>query len=243
MMEMSKDFKIIAELSPGRIHGLSPYMPWVVELADAVDIPESPLGIPHPNAVAVAAYLKALHDIEVYPHLRLKDLNDVSLVSLAYAVRILGIDGLVMLRGEGKGKDCLGITTEDALKKVTSVKGLAHLKIGAVLSLRYDPRSLKERLSQPFKFFLILRYSRKLSREKSEILYQALKSGKELYPYLIISTNVNRSLVESLGQPYVRESEIRDLIEEIEGKFSGIVISVPQDREGMKRILENLRRR
>lgn len=240
---MGRRFKLIAELSPGRIHGLSPYMPWIVELADAVDIPESPLGIPHPNAVAVAAYIKALHDIEVYPHIRLKDLNDVSLISLAYAVRILGIDGLVMLRGEGGGKNCSGITTEDALEKVTGVKGLTQLKIGAVLSLRYDLRSIRERLYKPFKFFLVLRYSSMLSGEKSELLSKAIKSGKELYPYLIISTDVNRSLVRSIGQPYVEESSVGKVVEEIESRFSGVVISVPQDRGGMKRILEFLRKR
>ncbi len=221
-----------------------PYLPWVAELADAADIPESPLGEPHPSAVGVAAYLKGKHDMEVYPHVRIRDLNIIALVSKAYLTRILGLDGLVLLRGEGQGRPCLNLGTEEAAEKIKSLKGLGDLRLGAILSLKFSPEKIVERGSNPnLNFYLIIRFSLPLPNELVNALQRVRSEGKELYAYVLIASELNRDLVSKLGQPYIHEEEVNEFVNDVEGIVDGVILSVPKDREGLKRVLLNLRRK
>ena len=233
--------KIIAEVTPGRVHGLQGYLPEVAELADAVDIPESPLGIPHPNSVATAAYLKARYGCEVIPHVRLVDLNKVSLLSLAYAAKAFGAYGLVILRGEGRAPTWVG-SSEEAALIIKGTKGLRDLRLGAILSLRYPPDKIVKRAEGPFSFFLATRLDPRNPEEQEESLRHVRSLGKEVYPYVIVATKDNRDVISYVKQPFITEGELRDVVEGLEGLVDGVVVSVPHDREGLKRCLRILRR-
>ncbi len=235
--------EIISELSPGRIHGLKPYLPWVVELSDGVDIPESPLGIPHPNAVAVATYLKGVYGVRVFPHVRLRDLGEVGLISMAYAARILGIDALVLLQGEGGGRSCSERTTEEAVEYVRSFKGLEELRVGGILTLKYPAEKIVKRGLSSLDFFLVMRYSGALSTELKEVLERIRAAGKKLYVYVLVETERNREVVESIGQPFVKDVDVPAFVEDAEEFFDGAIISVPKDREGMRMLLEVVRKK
>ncbi len=234
---------IIAEVSPGRIHGIEPYLPWVAELADAVDIPESPLGVPHPNSLAVATFFKTRYNIRVYAHLRVKDLNEVALLSQAYAVKTLGIDGLVLIRGEGGGRECSNLTTEDAAAIIRSTKGLKNLRIGAILSLKYRPEEIMKRAAREFDFFLVIRFPEKVSEDLRSLLTRIKRLGKAVYTYVIVRTEVNKEIVDGLNQPFVMKNNLQGLITEIEDVVDGVILSVPKDREGLRNILEELKKR
>lgn len=233
--------KIIAEVTPGRVHGLRGYFPEVVELADAVDIPESPLGVPHPNSVATAAYLKAKYGCEVIPHVRLADLNKVSLLSLAYAAKAFGAYGLVILRGEGRAPDWIG-SSEEAALIIKGTKGLKDLRLGAILSLRHPPDKIVKRVEGPFNFFLATRLDLRNPEGQEESLRHARSLGKEVYPYVIVATKDNREVISYVKQPFITEGELRDAVERLEGLVDGVVVSVPHDREGLKRCLRKLAR-
>ena len=233
--------KIIAEVTPGRVHGLQGYLPEVAELADAVDIPESPLGIPHPNSVATAAYLKARYGCEVIPHVRLVDLNKVSLLSLAYAAKAFGAYGLVILRGEGRAPTWVG-SSEEAALIVKGTKGLRDLRLGAILSLRYPPDKIVKRAEGPFSFFLATRLDSRNPEEQEESLRHVRSLGKEVYPYVIVATKDNRDIISYVKQPFITEGELRNVVEGLEDLVDGVVVSVPHDRKGLKRCLHTLRR-
>jgi len=236
--------KLIAEVSPGRIHGIDPYLPWVTELADAIDIPESPLGEPHPSAVGVAAFLKGRYDAEVYPHVRVRDLSVVALASKAYLVRILRINGLVLLRGEGAKDSCLSLTTEEAARKLRSFKGLKDLRLGAILSLKFSSEKILERgLNQHFNFFLLLRFSPSLSEGLINALSRIRSENKQVYAYVLIASELNKGLVAGLNQPYIKEGDAYEFINGVEGLVDGVVLSVPKDWDGLRRVLTRLRRR
>ncbi len=233
--------KIIAEVTPGRVHGLQGYFPDVAELADAVDIPESPLGIPHPNSVATATYLKARYGCDVIAHVRLIDLNKVSLLSLAYAAKTFGAYGLVLLSGEGRRPEWVG-SSEEAALIIKGTKGLQGLRLGAILSLRFPPDKVMERVEGPFNFFLATRVDPRNPEEQGEPLRRARALGKEVYPYVIVATKGNRDVISYVKQPFVTEGELRDVVEGFEGIADGVIVSVPHDREGLKRCLRTLRR-
>ncbi len=235
------DLKIIAEVSPGRVHGLQGYFPEVAELADAVDIPESPLGIPHPNSVATAAYLKARYGCKVVPHVRLVDLNKVSLLSLAYAAKAFGAYGLVILTGEGRAPLWAG-SSEEAALIIKGTKGLRDLRLGAILSLRYPHDKIRERVEGPFSFFLATRLDPRNPEKQGELLRYVKLLGKEVYPYVIVVTKGNRDVISYMKQPFITEGELRDVVGSLEGLVDGVVVSVPHDREGLKRCLRILTR-
>ncbi len=223
------------------MHGLQGYVPDVIELADAIDIPESPLGIPHPNSVATAAYLKARYGCEVIPHVRLTDLNKVSLLSLAYAAKAFDVYGLVILRGEGHVPDWVS-SSEEAALIIKGTKGLRDLRLGAILSLRHPPDKIVKRVEGPFSFFLATRLDLRNPEEQEKSLRHARSLGKEVYPYVIVATKDNRDVISYVKQPFITEGELRDVIERLEGLVDGVVVSVPHDREGLKRCLRKLAR-
>lgn len=234
---------VIAEVSPGRIHGIEPYLPWIMELVDAVDIPESPLGVPHPNSIAVAAFVKARYGMRVYAHMRVKDLNEVALLSHAYAVKTLGIDGLVLIHGEGRGNRCNSLTTEEAVTVIRSTKGLENLRIGAILSLKYSPEEIMKRVTREFDFFLIIRFPAKVNEELHSLLKGIKGLGKKVYTYIIVRTDVNKEIVEGLNQPFVMKANLKTFINEIEDVVDGVILSVPKDGEGLRKILKELKKR
>ncbi len=233
--------KIVAEVIPGRVHGLSGYLPDIAGLADAIDIPESPLGIPHPNSVATAAFIKAAYGCEVIPHVRLADLSEVSLLSLAYAARAYGAYGLVILRGEGGGGSFA--SSEDAAKAVHSAKGLEGLKLGAILSLRFNDGDILTRAAGSFEFFLVTRLNPRNPLGRAEVLEAVRGLGKEVFPYIIVATPENADVVTRVGQPCVNEERLPELVEVLEGVVDGVIVSVPHDRAGLLRCLKALRRR
>jgi len=233
--------KIIAEVIPGRVHGLQGYFPEVAELADAIDIPETPLGIPHPNSVATAAYLKAKYGCEVIPHVRLVDLNKASLLSLTYAAKTFGSYGLVILTGEGRAPSWVR-SSEEAALIIKGTKGLKDLRLGAILSLRHPPDKILERVKGPFSFFLVTRLDPRNPEEQGKTLRRARLLGKEVYPYVIVATKDNKDVISYVKQPFITEDELRGVVEGLEGLVDGVVVSVPHDREGLKRCLRTLTR-
>jgi len=182
--------------------------------------------------------------MEVYPHVRIKDLNIIALASKAYLARILGIDGLVLLRGEGPGKPCINLRTEEAAEKIRSLKGLNQLRLGAILSLKYSPEKVLERGINPnFSFYLLIRFSSTIQKELINVLTKIRSLGRKLYAYVLVASQSNRELVFSLGQPYVREEEVQKFVSNVEGLVDGLVLSVPKDKEGLRRVLIKLRHR
>jgi len=233
--------KIVAEVIPGRVHGLSGYLPDVAGLADAIDVPESPLGIPHPNSVATAAFIKAAYGCDVIPHVRLADLNEVSLLSLAYAAKTYGAYGLVILRGEGGGGGFA--SSEEAAAVIRSAKGLEGLKLGAILSLRFGDEEILRRAAGPFSFFLVTRLNPANPLGRAEVLEAVRGLGKEVFPYVIVATDANADVIRRVGQPHVSEEGLPELVEVLEGVVDGVIVSVPHDRAGLRRCLRSLRRR
>ncbi len=234
--------KIIAEVTPGRMHGVERYFPEVAELSDAVDIPESPMGIPHPNSVATAAYVRARYGCDVIPHVRLADVNRVSLLSHAYAAKMIGAYGLVMLRGEYLRPSWIS-SSEEAAKVVRGSKGLMDLRLGAILSLRFRDEYVLERVKSLFNFFLVIRADPYEPFRHERVLSTARRMGKEVYPYIIVATRDNREVVAGVKQPFIAEDELRRVVEGFEGLVDGVVVSVPHDPEGLKRCLRVLSRR
>ncbi|MEM0112786.1 MAG: hypothetical protein QXS56_04180 [Fervidicoccaceae archaeon] len=203
-----------------------------------VDIPESPLSIPSANSIVIGSILKQqCPKAEIFSHIRLSDLNPISFISLVSAANLTGIDAVFVTSGE---KDERGfksqITTEEALSLAKNYK--LEKKLGAIISMRYDEQKILERLSLGFKKFLILR----MTMEEIEKLERISERGRELkielYPYIIIKTEKNLSIIERISQPSYDASTVKNVLDKIEGLVSGVIISTAGDIKFLKN-LEN----
>ncbi|MEM3285704.1 MAG: hypothetical protein QXP23_04740, partial [Fervidicoccaceae archaeon] len=95
-----------------------------------------------------------------------------------------------------------------------------------------------ERLSLGFKKFLILR----MTMEEIEKLERISERGRELkielYPYIIIKTEKNLSIIERISQPSYDASTVKNVLDKIEDLVSGVIISTAGDIKFLKN-LEN----
>ncbi len=209
------------------------------------DLPESPVGYPSANSVVIGALIKrSVVGKVVISHVRLSDVNHVALASLAKGAEVSGIDGLLMTLGDEPkyGFRTSSLSTEEALSFLREVIKV-RIKLGAVISLRYDLSDIVRRLERPFDFYLILRLSTSNLSKLEEVSKMAAREGKELYAYVIVSTGRNLSVVRSLGQPYVGSGEVRDFLQRLEGLIDSAVISVPGDVRGLTEVLRLVTRR
>lgn len=210
--------RIIAELPPSisrevlinRIKAISQYTSYV-------DIPDSPMGKPSAHAIAVGVLAKE-GGLAPIVHMRLRDLNLLAYRSLLGAMKLLGLEHVVLLMGDppSVGLPVDHLSTESAVPMAKEY----GLRVGVMVSMR---RNYAERLKIGADFFLVLNLETPSSLEGLESL--------ELYPYLIIRTDKNSKILERLGQPSVELRALRSFIEELEPYVDGAIISAPGDFE------------
>jgi hypothetical protein len=225
---------LLVELAPMRR-----YRELVMALQEHVtgfDVPEAPMGVPRPSSVVVSALIKrALGDsVKVFAHVRLGDVNPVGLASLVLGAEVAGIDGVLLTTGDkpAYGEFVRQITTEDAVDFLRRVVGV-KVSLGAVISLRYGVEAIYSRLERPFSFYHVLRASRENVELLKAVSKRARELNKRLYAYLLVATERNRGLVESLRQPFVNLESVEEEALLFKDLVDGLIVSCPNDREGL----------
>lgn len=216
---------------------LDQYIELTSNYVDCFDVPESPLGIPCVNSIATCVYLKTRYNVCCIAHIRLHDINGVALHSLAMAAETFDIEGLVLTIGD-KPRIGFSVGQYDTVSAINSLKKSRYrIKIGAIISLRYDVEDIVDRLKIDADFFLVLRLGVATLDKYIKIYKAANKVGKRLYPYIIVATNRNRELLAKIDQPYFEASDIEEFIKEIRKYSDGLIISIPKGGNEVQEIL------
>lgn len=208
------------------------------EYVNCFDIPEAPAGHPAPSSLAIATYLKTKYRACAIPHVRLHDVNELALRSIVKAISFFDLDGLLVTMGDApKYGSCINnLTTDEA---VDLIKGLGYgVRVGSILSLRYGLRDIEDRLAGSADFFYVLRLGEDTFSKYVQVLDKAREHGKELYPYVLISTSVNEEVLRKLRQPYVTLDDLPLLIEKLKTIADGLVISSPLEYDLLPQILK-----
>ncbi len=221
--------EIIAELKPTKNkYKLSKTVDKLRPYVDFFDIPESPLGKPIAHSVLLASYLREVLGVEVIPHIRVQDLNKTALLSIIGGLEFLGIERVVLLRGDPtSGNSSSKLTVEEAA--FYTKKNSEFLETGAIISLRYPIADILKRISNRYlDFFLVLRASQ--YQEKLEVVRQ-YADRKRIYVYIIIATEKNLPFMrEILGdQPLHTLNEVAAFAESVKEFADGVVLSCPFD--------------
>ncbi|RLG80841.1 MAG: hypothetical protein DRO09_02610 [Thermoprotei archaeon] len=236
--------KVLAEFFPPRSpDSLTKLALDLADLVDGYDIPESPLGRPYVNSVATAVFLRnVLQDKVLYAHVRLADINLTALLSLALAAEIYGVNALIVTRGDPPmvGDVVSRLKTEEAIEVIKRGGRIGRLKVGGIISLKYPVSDIVRRMKVGADLFLVLRLGMESLHKLRLIAKERTSTRTELIPYVIVKTDRNASIVDSLNQPSITINEVREFIDSIKELVDGIVMSCPMDVQGLVRALTRL---
>jgi len=219
--------EIIAEVAPSL--NRDDFLKRLVKLktfVDRVDIPEAPGGKAVAHSIA-AGVLAKQQGLEPIVHIRLLDVNKTGFKSLLGAACLLDLKYVVVLQGDppAEGSPVRDVATEEAVVEVKKM----GLRAGALLSLR---REYEKRLEVGADFYLALHFN-----------YRDQLRGlpRSVYPYIIVETPRNTSLIQRLRQTAVPPQRAVELVEEIDGVVDAVVVSVPGDFETLIEILRRVK--
>ncbi len=233
--------EIWLEVSLKKISRIKKLVESTSNIVDCYDLPESPAGYPALNSIALSVYMRHVLNVCSIPHIRLYDINTNALLSIANALEELGINKLVLLRGD---KPVYGET----VKELTSEKALEilrehgyKLEIGLILSLNYPLEEIYKRLEMGADFYLAINVDLTRIEKYAKVWDYSRKKGVKLYSYLLIGTENNIGLFKKLNQPFVALEEIPTFIENLRDMTDGFIVSAPKEYERMKEIVMNVK--
>jgi len=238
-------YKIIAEFVPRPNKGyIDQLASNIINYVDCFDIPDLPMGLPSIDSISLSIYIKTVYSKCVFAHTRLYDINTLMLLSKGYTVKAFNIDVLVVTRGDKPrvGGIVQELTTEKAIEALR--KHLPSLRIGAIISLRYSIEDILERLNIGADLFLVLRFHLSMLDKYIEVSRKAREKNIELYPYILVETDVNRGLMKGLGQPTIGINELEEVVSITRKYVDGYIVSCPMDGAGLVKalkILNNIR--
>lgn len=196
---------------------------------DGFNIPDSPLGNPSPNPLALGCLVRRVYaDKRIIINQRLLDVNELHLLSIAQGALMLKLD-IALTRGDVPriGRSVGYLSSEEALRLIKSnVKGIS---VGLMISMRYPKEDIVRRMQSGADFYLALRVSK-----PSDL--GGLDTGK-IIPYVLILTNKNKGILSKINQPYVSEESLREFLTGLRDVgIKGVLLSTPGDHEALIRL-------
>jgi len=192
-----------------------------LSIYDGFDIPDSPLGNPSVLPIVVGTIIREKfgEDKRVIINQRLYDVNELFVHSLSISARSLKLDILFTKGDKPKiGKEVTYVSSEDAVNIARSY----GVRAGMILSFRKDLKEIISRLEFPADFYLALNYT-------IDKLKNIEKFREKIIPYIIIATEKNMKLIESLGQKYFLLEEVKNVIESLESiGINTVLLSSPK---------------
>jgi len=230
--------RIIAEITPtSSYEAFIERLRGVEGLADAIDLPESPMAKPTPNAVAASILAQMLTGLPAIAHIRLLDINWVAYRSIINAAKLGGTWAVVPLQGDPPrdAKPVNEVSTEAAVAEAKT----AGLRVGVILSVRRDYQARLRNL--PADLYLVLNV------DNPSILgndaFREARRRSMVIPYIVFETDRNAKILSSLRQPRFKPEQAETLVEEFLTYVDSVIISVPGDYDALRNILRRVTRR
>lgn len=236
-------FEVWAEVEPSRSRARVLSVARSVRgLVDVVNVPEAPLGKPSAHAVAVAYVAGREAFAESVANLRLLDVNANALISLVGAAELLGLRGVVLLRGDPPrhGRPVRELSTEEAARLLKR-RGVG-VQVGAILSLAKPPEEQAKRLSQPIDLFLATRLWN--PRQLEGPVQEARRRGKKVIPYIVVAEADNKKLLYEMlqgHQPVYEPADVPCVAKSLIGLVDGVLVSAPLSKKTLVEALKALR--
>ncbi|MEM1927165.1 MAG: hypothetical protein QXS85_00255 [Acidilobaceae archaeon] len=217
----------------------------LIEVADWVDVPDSPLGVTRFFSPMVSCFVKAARvEVKVIAHVRLLDLNRLAFESIVKTLEVCNVERIVPLTGDiipgyVTVKD---LSSEEAVALVKSIAG--KLSPGLLLSLAKTLDEIERRVEAPADFYLVLNLTRENLEKIEAVSSLARRRGKLLYPYVILLGERSATRVpEKLRARGLSSEEALEVVGALEGLVEGVLLSAPGDFSLLLETARALRRR
>ncbi|MEZ0394427.1 MAG: hypothetical protein ABWK00_05240 [Desulfurococcaceae archaeon] len=213
-------------------------------LVDGYFFPDGPGGEPVVDPLAVGVFVRlSSPDAKVIVSLRLADVNALKLLSVARAAEEFGLEGLLLVQGDKPkvGLPVSHVSSEEALE--IARKHVNKLKLGLLVSLRYDVTKIRERLSLRPDFVAPIHFTKASLSKMHEVSRDARGAGVKVLPFALLEVGKNVELFRALGQSGFSEGELAGLLESLEGIVDGLIISSPLELQRAIELLGALRRK
>ncbi|MEM4507504.1 MAG: hypothetical protein QXM56_01250 [Acidilobaceae archaeon] len=238
--------ELVVELEPVKSREkLEKRIKLLAEVADWIDVPDSPLGTTRFFSPIVSCFIKAVEErIGVISHIRLLDLNKLAFESMINTLSLCEVERVVPLRGDliSGYKVVEELNPEEA---VSLIKKSAHkLSPGLLLSLSKPLEEIERRLRVPADFYLVLNFRLEESEKFKAVSERAKTEGKALYPYVIVVKEEGGSRIpKELVPKALTKERVLEVIEYMSNNADGVLLSSPGDFALLLDVAKELRRR
>lgn len=203
---------------------------------------DSVLGIPRISPLTIGALTrKAEQTLEITASLRVRDRNVTSLTQSVCDAILLGLNGVLVLRGDAppKGPQDSGLIPSQVVKDFNEL-GFGK-KIDLFLSLPNYPvfEKIQKKIdAQPAGFVTQVIHS---VDEVSRIVDNLKPQGFKIIPVVLFPSEKNKKSAEFLKLDWSNyENSVEDFIKEIQKLSGDILLTSPNDFAGAKAVLEKL---
>jgi 5,10-methylenetetrahydrofolate reductase len=228
----------------------------IVNLVDAFNITDTPLGMPRIPSVIFASLLLQKFDVKTIIHLKTINMNKVALKSIIYGCAAIGVYGILVVRGDkpSEGNEVSDTWPEELVLWGKSDERVSFLKMGMIAGPPLDPQRLLKKLSARPDFMAT---QVMLRTEDAKIFHRNLMNVlkaygwmPQIYATLIVPTEKNSSAIKEIAQlagiqipdnVVMSYDEFRNIIDELEKIYDGIIISSPMDLDGGIEFIKMLR--
>jgi len=234
--------ELLAELPPQRsAEKLLSLASELSRLADAIDVPDAPLGLPAPSSALVSAIIRSRLSPppEVVAHLRLLDVSGLGALNIAKGLELAGVSRLLLLRGDAPAVGDPCNNEPESVMNTLRSSGV-KLRLGLLLSLAKPLEDVMKRVRARADFYFVTRPW--WSPALRDVRREAGALGSRVYVYLVVETPRNAHVLAGLPtEEKVREGQVAQAALRLSEAVDGVIISSPGDREALLRSLREVR--
>ncbi|MCE4625258.1 MAG: methylenetetrahydrofolate reductase [Desulfurococcales archaeon] len=224
--------EIYAELEPSRSgEEIIDRLGSLSAIYGRIDIPDIPLGKPSTSSPILGVYARERFRADVIVHLRVIDHNIVSLKSIIKTLTYVGVNKIILLRGDPptQGTICTGHWAPE--EAVTYAKGY-----GAEAGLLISPRKSDMEIIKRAQSHASAYYVTRLSHETQSRVERVLGLLSEVSPnsvlglYVVVESERNRRYLQENNIPAIPLQELPRMLEWAETVgVERVILSTPGD--------------
>lgn len=228
----------------------------IVNLVDAFNITDTPLGMPRIPSVIFASILLQKFNVKTIIHLKTINMNKIALKSIIYGCAAIGVYGILVVRGDkpSEGNEVSDTWPEELVLWGKSDERVSFLKMGMIAGPPLDLQRLTKKLNAKPDFMatqvMLKTDDAKIFHKNLVDIFKVYGWSPQVYATLIVPTEKNSNAIKEIARlagmpvpdnvtmPY---DEFRNVVDELGKVYDGVIISSPMDLDGGLEFIKVLR--
>lgn len=210
---------------------------------NGIHITDSVLGIPRVSPTTLATLIrKEDKEIEITTSLRVRDRNLTSLIQLVSDSILLGINGILILKGDAppNGPKDSGLIPSQAVMKLKELGFANHVEFFLSIPNNPDFNKIEKKLdAEPTGFITQVIHS---EEQVQRIVDKLAPQGFKIIPCILLPSKKNSKAAEFLGLDWSNyEENVIDFIKKIHDLAGNVLITSPNDFANANKTLSDLK--